>query len=421
MKHLFAAALIAYAIFSASALPAQQPGAKQPNTTPPAPQASPSPTPALLPEAAQNEISEGTRLSLEGRYAEAQAHFERAAEIAPEFKNARLFIARAIQQQYRAGDTTPENVARAHAAIEAYKRFLSDSPDNDDASLAVAYLYRELGEKQAEREWLLERARSETVSREKRGEAFLVVASVQLKCASDITEQKENKATAKSPDTSVVYRKPKDEVDFSRAMDCATDALHLVDSAIEFNQQDPRAWRYKAAILNELAKLSQMEEKPTEQAEYIRRMNEAQAEYERVGTTAQGRGGSSQNSAGLIMPIATSGSKAGNNPASARNRADTPSGGQRLVSGGILTGKAIHNPPPSYPEEARAAQAAGTVTVQITFDETGKVVEAKALSGHPLLRAPAVEAARKARFAPVKIAGQPVRVRGVVTYTFVLR
>jgi len=41
------------------------------------------------------------------------------------------------------------------------------------------------------------------------------------------------------------------------------------------------------------------------------------------------------------------------------------------------------------------------------------------VSGHPLLRAAAVAAARGARFSPTKLSGQPVKVSGVITYNFV--
>jgi protein TonB len=89
------------------------------------------------------------------------------------------------------------------------------------------------------------------------------------------------------------------------------------------------------------------------------------------------------------------------------------------ISGGVLNGKAISLPKPSYPPIARAAHASGTVVVQVLIDENGNVVSAKALSGHPLLQAGAVSAARQARFSPTKLSGQPVKVTGVITYNFV--
>jgi protein TonB len=89
------------------------------------------------------------------------------------------------------------------------------------------------------------------------------------------------------------------------------------------------------------------------------------------------------------------------------------------ISGGVLNGKAISLPKPAYPPIARQAHASGTVVVQVTIDENGGVISAHAVSGHPLLQAVAVAAARGARFSPTKLSGQPVKVTGVITYNFV--
>jgi protein TonB len=99
----------------------------------------------------------------------------------------------------------------------------------------------------------------------------------------------------------------------------------------------------------------------------------------------------------------------------------TPEPKKTVVSGGVLNGKAVSKPPPAYPPIAKAARAQGTVTVQILVDESGRVVSANAVSGHPLLQQAAVAAARQARFSPTLLSGQPVKVSGVITYNFVLQ
>ncbi len=89
------------------------------------------------------------------------------------------------------------------------------------------------------------------------------------------------------------------------------------------------------------------------------------------------------------------------------------------ISGGVLNGRAISLPKPQYPAIAKQARASGTVVVQVTIDENGNVISASAVSGHPLLQAVSVAAARQARFSPTKLSGQPVKVTGVITYNFV--
>jgi protein TonB len=91
----------------------------------------------------------------------------------------------------------------------------------------------------------------------------------------------------------------------------------------------------------------------------------------------------------------------------------------KTISGGVLNGKAISLPKPTYPAAARAVRASGAVQVQVLIDETGKVVSASAAGGHPLLQAAAVAAARGARFSPTLLSGQPVKVSGIITYNFV--
>lgn len=89
------------------------------------------------------------------------------------------------------------------------------------------------------------------------------------------------------------------------------------------------------------------------------------------------------------------------------------------ISGGVINGKATSLPKPTYPATASSVQATGSVSVQVTIDETGKVISATPVSGHPLLRAEAAKAASAATFAPTMLSGQPVKVTGIITYNFV--
>lgn len=86
----------------------------------------------------------------------------------------------------------------------------------------------------------------------------------------------------------------------------------------------------------------------------------------------------------------------------------------------VLDDKALSKPDPSYPPAARAARASGKVTVFVLVDESGKVSSATAVSGHPLLRAAAIEAAKQARFTPALQDGKPNDFSGVLNYNFVL-
>jgi TonB family protein len=85
---------------------------------------------------------------------------------------------------------------------------------------------------------------------------------------------------------------------------------------------------------------------------------------------------------------------------------------------GVANGIATLLPKPVYPATALALNIQGKVDVQITIDETGKVISAKAASGHPLLRPAAERAAWSARFTPTTLSKVPVKVTGVIVYNF---
>lgn len=84
----------------------------------------------------------------------------------------------------------------------------------------------------------------------------------------------------------------------------------------------------------------------------------------------------------------------------------------------VLNGEAKYLPKPIYPAPAQAVRAEGNVNVQVLIDEKGNVVSAKVIEGHPLLRAVAVDAARRAKFSPTFLSEVPVKVTGIIVYKF---
>ena len=64
---------------------------------------------------------------------------------------------------------------------------------------------------------------------------------------------------------------------------------------------------------------------------------------------------------------------------------ERPKTEENPVEGDVETGRALELPKPAYPRIARAAHVSGQVTVQLLIDVDGTVMEAVAISGHPLL------------------------------------
>jgi TonB family protein len=121
-------------------------------------------------------------------------------------------------------------------------------------------------------------------------------------------------------------------------------------------------------------------------------------------------------------PISTPDSPSQTTPTPAPTPKTTPTPAPKItgpVASGVVNGKALSLPRPTYPAAAKAVRAEGTVSVQVVIDEDGNVTSATATSGHPLLRAAAEQAARSAKFNPTVLSGQKVKVLGIVTYNFV--
>ncbi len=79
----------------------------------------------------------------------------------------------------------------------------------------------------------------------------------------------------------------------------------------------------------------------------------------------------------------------------------------------------LFQPKVSYPKAAQAVKASGLVKIDVVFDETGKVIWAKVVKGHPLLRAEALRVACLTRIKPpVNCVGQPRKVNPILNYNF---
>ncbi|MBX7174815.1 MAG: energy transducer TonB [Pyrinomonadaceae bacterium] len=104
---------------------------------------------------------------------------------------------------------------------------------------------------------------------------------------------------------------------------------------------------------------------------------------------------------------------------SASNNKDEVSKNKDFIYSGILNNKALSLPKPEYPSEAKAAKTEGTVVVEVTINEDGKVISAMGFSDHELLRKEALKAAIKAKFSPFNLEGKPVKVKGILIYNFV--
>jgi TonB family protein len=99
--------------------------------------------------------------------------------------------------------------------------------------------------------------------------------------------------------------------------------------------------------------------------------------------------------------------------------ANVPTSGQPLEVGSLIE-RAKERVSPKYPQTARAARITGVVTVYLVIDESGTVTMVKSSTGPQMLRSAAEDAARRWKFQPTMVEGQPVRVAGFINFNFTL-
>jgi hypothetical protein len=224
----------------------------------------------------KNQLNEAAKAYHEGRFIEAEQHSRRAAELDPNNKTAPMFIARTIHAQYRPGVQTPENIAKAEEAIQAYQNLLDKNPKDDEAYKAIAYLYGSIKQDDKLKQWITARAASDATEPTKRAEAYVVLASKDWDCSYKITELPSNKITTvdqTNNKATVSYRKPADQKEFNQARMCVTQGLGEAENAIKFDPNNESAWSYKTNLLLEASKLAEMENQTEQKAQY-------QKEYE---------------------------------------------------------------------------------------------------------------------------------------------
>src|SRR5260370_18407209 len=78
------------------------------------------------------------------------------------------------------------------------------------------------------------------------------------------------------------------------------------------------------------------------------------------------------------------------------------------VGSGLKAPRQIHSVDPDYPELARQVHLSGTVIVDAVIDEPGNVVQARVVSGHPLLVGAALKAVLQWKYEPTSLNGQPI-------------
>ncbi len=84
----------------------------------------------------------------------------------------------------------------------------------------------------------------------------------------------------------------------------------------------------------------------------------------------------------------------------------------------IPDGRLLNDVEPAYPRAAIERHIQGEVRIGLVIGKDGRVESARLISGHPLLRKAAVEAARQRVYRPFLVDGQPVRIATAIGIRF---
>lgn len=202
------------------------------------------------------ELDEGAKNYQQRKFEQAEEHFRRALNIDSSDKTSRLFLVRALHQQYLSNRVA--NVGKGEEAIELYRKILADNFNDENSNRALANLLELIKGENARDEWLTTRGADERVNSENRSDALTSLAARKYNCVNDITEAAK-KTIIKGESAIFVFKKPRDAAIFETARKCADEGFDLINKALELNQTNDSAWSYKASLLIQKARLAGMQ------------------------------------------------------------------------------------------------------------------------------------------------------------------
>jgi len=225
---------------------------------------------------AKSELNDSAQAYKDGHIEEAEAHAKRALYLDPDNPTAPIFVARIIHQQYKQGVDTPDNIAKAKEAVEAYKQVLQRDPTNEEAYKAISVLYAFTKDEQHLRDWIMARANDTSVSNEKRADAYAILSGKDWDCSFKITELPDVKQmSAEGGSAKVTFKKPKEQKDFDKIQRCVVQGLQEAETAIKFQSDNESAWSYKTNLLIESARIAEMNGEADKKAQFQRQADTA--------------------------------------------------------------------------------------------------------------------------------------------------
>ena len=210
----------------------------------------------------RQNLVDGAQAYKNRKFDEAEREFRAAISRDPngetaEGRTAQVFLARTLHSQF-IGNRKQEN--KAQEAIEEYQKVLENNPNDQSSFKAVANLYENLNRNEEWLQWITARATNESVPPDQRAEAYTSLAAKQYSCANEISDAEPVKKTVvKDGKPAFEFTKPEDPAAYQRLQQCAEQGLQYANTATDLNPNSESAWSYKANLLVQKMRISEME------------------------------------------------------------------------------------------------------------------------------------------------------------------
>ncbi|MEP6900237.1 MAG: hypothetical protein ABJA66_00725 [Actinomycetota bacterium] len=257
---------------------------------------------------ARKNLVDGATAYKERKFQVAEQLFRKTVDIDPnadsmEGKTAQIFLARTLHSEYI---SDRKNAKMAEDAISSYKKVLAKDVNDQGAFKAVASLLEGLDKKDESLQWITDRTTS-AAKPEYRAEAYTSLAARRYSCANEISDVDPVKKTVKKDGKDIYqFTKPVKPEDFEKLKTCTDEGLKLIDQALGLEPVEVKdlknldlksmqlaainekeellkifssAWSYKANLIYQKMRISEMEGNPAEKDSFKAKGDEARTVF----------------------------------------------------------------------------------------------------------------------------------------------
>jgi TonB family protein len=337
---------------------------------------------SLMAQDAEMWMEQGIELFRSAKYSEAATAFERAVAADPNSVRAHQYLGASYMQAFIPGMQSTENPIYADSARREFLRVLELDSGNTLAMTSLGSLFLNQKNWDEAQRWF-----EKLVAIDPRNaDAYYSMGFIAWSKWYPAWSEARKKLGMRQEDSGPMADgevKQQLKVDLSRMIE---DGLRAFEKALAINPRYADAMAYVNLLIRERADLRDTK------AEYQRDIAEADVWVDKALATKKQL------------------AEAHANPATAVRRI--------RVGPGVAEERKIHDVGPEYPPDAREARIRGTVRVAIVVGYDGNVVDAKPISGHPLLIPVALEAVKQWEYRPMQVNGQPVQIETEVSVNF---